>query len=309
MKAPGAIELTGKRLGNHQISEEFGFIIRDPQVGYCPTNRKNTSSRHKVDWSSDDQMTTIDPVDDFDKPPCPHPTLGKGDVHVWRVEIEVEFPRIPQFWSVLAKEERERANRFYFSPDRDRFIVCRGLLRHFIAEYLHVDPVLITLQSKPHGKPYLAGGCTEADLRFNISHSHDRALFAFSKGLELGVDIEWIDIKPAEEQIAERFFSPEEVSALRTLPAAQQTEAFFLCWTRKEAFVKARGEGLSIPLDQFAVSLEPGRPASLLWVQGNPHETQKWSIRNLNPGAGYAGALVVESGELEVRCWSMPQSV
>ncbi len=254
-------------------------------------------------------MATIGSIDDFDKPLCSQPTLGTGDVHVWKVEIGVESPRIPLFWSVLAKEEQERASRFYFSPDRDRFVVCRGLLRRFIAEYLHLDPALVTFQSKPHGKPSLAGGCTEADLRFNISHSHDRALFAFSRGREVGVDIEQIDAKPAEEQIAERFFSPEEVSALRALPSDQQIEAFFLCWTRKEAFVKARGEGLSIPLDQFAVSLEPGRPASLLWVKGNPHETQKWLLRNLNPGAGYAAALVVESGEVEVRCWNLPPSL
>ena len=254
-------------------------------------------------------MATNGCIDDFDKPPCSRPSLDAGDVHDWKGEIGVEFPRIPRFWSVLAKEERERANRFYFSPDRDRFIVCRGLLRQIIAEYLDEDPVLIAFLCKPHRKPYLAGGCTEADLRFNISHSNDRALFAFSRGREVGVDIEWIDAKPAKEQIAERFFSPEEVSALRALPSAQQTEAFFLCWTRKEAFVKARGEGLNVPLDQFAVSLEPGRPTSLLWVQGNPHETQRWSLRNLNPGAGYAAALVVESGASEVRCWGLPQSL
>jgi 4'-phosphopantetheinyl transferase len=253
-------------------------------------------------------MATVGSEDDFEVSPCSQPHLGAGDVHVWKVEIGAESPRIPLFWSSLSEQERDRANRFYFSADRDRFVVCRGLLRHFIAEYLRMKPSLITFQCKPHGKPYLTEGITESDLRFNISHSHDRALFAFTKGREIGVDIEWIDAKPAEEQIAERFFSPEEVRVLRALPPAQQAQAFFLCWTRKEAFVKARGEGLSIPLDQFAVSLEPGQPARFLWIQRDPAETQKWSLRNLNPGPGYAAALVVESGEWEVRCWDLPQA-
>jgi 4'-phosphopantetheinyl transferase len=266
---------------------------------------KHASPWREVDWLRNNSMAIVDSEDDFEAPPSSHPSLGPKDVHVWKVEIEGEFPRIPLFWSSLSEPERDRANRFYFSPDRDRFVVCRGLLRHFIAEYLHMKPALITFQCKPYGKPYLAGESNESDLRFNISHSHDRALFAFTKDREVGVDIEWIDAKPAEEQIAERFFSPEEVRALRALPPAQQAEAFLLCWTRKEAFVKARGEGLSMPLDQFAVSLEPGQPARFLWIQGDPAETRKWSLRNLNPGPGYAAALVVESEESEVRCWRL----
>ena len=210
-------------------------------------------------------------------------SLETGDVHVWRIDVEVESPRIPLLWSILPEEEHDRANRFYFSRDRDRFVVCHGVLRSLIAEYLNLNPAAVTFQCNLHGKPYLGGECADA-LFFNISHSHHLALFAFSRNREIGVDVERIDARVTCDQITERYFSPMEANALRALPPGQQAEAFFLGWTRKEAFVKARGEGLSIPLDRFAVSVEPGQPAALLWVKGNPADTEKVVDKKSEPG-------------------------
>ncbi len=252
-------------------------------------------------------MTTERFAGDFQKPPCSQMILDMKTVHVWKVEMEDEFSRLPFLWSILSAEEHERANRFYFSPDRDRFVVCRGVLRSLIGEYLNQEPAALTFRCNPYGKPYLEGKCAETVLRFNISHSDHLALFAFTWDREIGVDIERINVELDDDQIAENFFSPTEVSTLRSLPPAQQTEAFFLGWTRKEAFIKARGEGLSIPLDRFAVSLEPGKPATLLWVQGNPGEIEKWSIRGLNPRQGYAAALVVERADYDLKCWDFSQ--
>jgi 4'-phosphopantetheinyl transferase len=244
---------------------------------------------------------------DFTPPPALFPMLGKKDVHVWKVQLDYELPRIPTIWPLLSGEEQARANRFHFSIDRDRFVACRGLLRVLIGNYLTRPPAAIRFTTNQYGKPFLADGADKEDLQFNVSHSRQMALFALCRGREIGVDLERIEAKLADEQIAEHFFSPSEVNALRALPADRQTEAFFLCWTRKEAFVKARGEGLSLPLDEFTVSLVPGEPARLLCVKGNPDELQRWSMRNLNPGPGYAAAVVVEGSDCNLKCWASPR--
>ncbi|HKP10473.1 MAG TPA: 4'-phosphopantetheinyl transferase superfamily protein, partial [Blastocatellia bacterium] len=155
-----------------------------------------------------------------------------------------------------------------------------------------------------HGKPSLAGSHS-GDLRFNVSHSHELALFAFTWGRELGVDIEWIRPEVAGEQIAEQFFSRDEVATLRALPPGRQAEAFFNCWTRKEAYIKARGEGLSLPLHLFDVSLAPGEPAALLRAAMSD-ETTRWTMTALAPGAGYKAALVAEGRDWHLRRWQWP---
>ena len=247
------------------------------------------------------------PEEEFRIPPPLGPDLGRKDVHVWKANLHAEFLQSVALWPILSEKEKERAGKFHFPRDRNRFVICRGILRILIGNYLHRDPADIDFTYNQYGKPSLANAQGEEDLRFNVSHSNELALYAFARSCEIGVDIEFIVAKEDELQIAERFFSPTEVGALRTLRTDLHTEAFYLCWTRKEAFVKARGEGLSLPLDQFAVSLVPGEPARLLSIKGDPGELRKWSMESLYPGPGYAAAVVVEGDTCNLECWVFPQ--
>ena len=202
------------------------------------------------------------------------------DVEVVIVELEVATERRDQCYAWLSDEERDRAARFRFDRDRDRYVVCRGNLREMLGERLGVAPAEIAFSYNAHGKPETRG------VEFNVSHSGSRALIAISRARVVGVDIERMNRGFMHEQIPERFFSPGEVRALRALPEAGQVEAFFHCWTRKEAYVKARGLGLSLALDGFDVSL--GHPACFLrGVEG-------WEIESVNAGDGFAAAVVAE---------------
>lgn len=157
-----------------------------------------------------------------------------------------------------------------------------------------------------YGKPALHPALAQNDLHFNLSHSGELALFAFVRGPLVGIDIELIRSNIEYEQIAQRFFSPQEQHALRMLPATEMAVAFFRCWARKEAYIKARGQGLSIPLDQFSVSLRPGEPPRLLHHQNDPQEAARWSLYDLTPGEDYAAALAVEGRHRQIRCWEWP---
>lgn len=237
--------------------------------------------------------------------PEQHILLPKDEVHVWRVMLDQPEQRAQRLFSMLGQEEKERAGRFHFQKDRDHFVVAHGLVRTILAIYLGLEPGDLRFRRASYGKPYLAEK-TRADLRFNLSHSHGLALLAVSRQREIGVDVEWIRPDVAEKKIAERFFSPREVATLRSLPAKQQPEAFFNCWTRKEAYIKARGQGLSLPLDTFDVSLAPGEPAALLASRIDAGEISRWRLVELAPGAGFRAALVVEGQDCQLRCWQWP---
>lgn len=176
---------------------------------------------------------------------------------------------------VLSADERERAARFHFLKDREHFIAARGLLRLLLSRYLDLPPQQLSFSYSPYGKPALAGERDCTSLRFNVSHSHGVALYAFTLEREVGVDVEYIRQDVVGESIAEHFFSAQEVTSLRALPAGVQPQAFFNCWTRKEAFIKARGEGLSFPLDQFDVSLVPGEATALISTRNDPQEAAR----------------------------------
>jgi 4'-phosphopantetheinyl transferase len=232
--------------------------------------------------------------------------LESDEVHVWRATLDQPAPRVQSLWQTLAADEQARARRFYFEKDRVPFIIARGALRAILGGYLNINPDQLRFYYSPHGKPALASEVGGGTLRFNVSHSHGLALFAISRGRDIGIDIEHIRPDFATEEIAERFFSPREVAALRALPIDAQAEAFFNCWTRKEAYIKAIGEGLSHPLDQFDVSLAPGEPARLLKTQRNPQQAAQWSLQELSPGPGYAAALAVEGHGWRLHCWQWP---
>jgi 4'-phosphopantetheinyl transferase len=206
---------------------------------------------------------------------------------------------------VLSADERDRAARFHFDRDRRRFMAGRGLLRLILARYLDRPPGSLRLSYGPRGKPALAESRGTPPLRFNVSHAAGLALYAVGRDRELGVDVERI-APELEAGIAERFFSPREVAALARVPPDRRSESFFACWTRKEAYVKAKGDGLALGLDQFDVSLAPGEPAALLHVDGDPGETVRWSLLALDPGTGYAAALAVEGAGWRLSCLDWP---
>lgn len=237
------------------------------------------------------------------RPPPDILRLGRDEVHVWRVSLDQTAARVQNHLRTLSPDEQRRAARLYFARDRDHFIVARGVLRTLLGRYLNRDPGQLRFCYNPQGKPTLSRESGGDWLRFNLSHSHGLALVAVTRDREIGVDVEQIRSDLADEQIAERFFSMQEVARLRALPPALQAEAFFNCWTRKEAYMKAQGVGLSLPLDQFDVSLVPGEPAAVLSTRGDPHEASRWSLRELMPGPGYIAALAVKGHDWRLTCW------
>jgi len=207
------------------------------------------------------------------------------DVEVHLVTLAAEPERFALLESLLSPDERARAARLVFAEHRHHFTVCRGTLREILGRSTGVEPRALAFVQNEYGKPALP----EGRLRFNVSHSAGLALIAVSAHRELGVDIERMNRRVAEERIAERFFSPNEAAKLRALPVEEQTHAFFRCWTRKEAYIKARGMGLALPLHSFDVTLGPDEPAAIL--RGG----EGWEIESLDPAEGFAGALVAST--------------
>lgn len=239
--------------------------------------------------------------------PPPEPLiLGSDEVHVWRAFLGLTASCVRSLQHTLSPDEQARAERFYFERDRERFIVARAVLRDILARYLKKKPGQLRFCYNPHGKPALAGQYGREALCFNVSHADGVALYAVTRVRELGVDLEHIRPDLADEQIARRFFSARELAELCALPAHLKPEAFFTCWTRKEAYVKAKGEGLSIPLDQFDVSLAKEEPAALLRTAWDPQEASRWSLQELTPGADYVAALAVEGHHWRLKCWQWP---
>jgi 4'-phosphopantetheinyl transferase len=258
--------------------------------------------RQRINQLTSATRTSAGSLPAWDWPPR-ELALGDDEVHVWRAWLDQPASRLPTLLDTLTLDERARAARFHFQRDRARFIVARGVLRVVLGRYLEIAPNRLRFCYSPYGKPALAEEFGGDELRFNLSHSDGLALYALTRGRELGIDLERIRSDLADEQIAERFFSPREVATLRTLPPDLRVEAFFNCWTRKEAYIKAIGEGLSHPLDQFDVSLIPGGPALLLCTRPDPQEASRWSLQELPLGAGYVAALAVEGHGWRSKCW------
>jgi medium-chain acyl-[acyl-carrier-protein] hydrolase len=212
-----------------------------------------------------------------------------GEVHVWRVPLDCPPSETRRLAELLGTDERQRAGQYVFPRDRDRFTVGRGRLRLLLSRYLGKDPAALEFRYGYAGKPDLVGPCVP----FNVSHSDGLALIAIGGPGRLGIDIE--KIRPRKEMDSLRsFFAPAEEAALDDLPLALRERAFFACWTRKEAYIKGRGDGLSFGLDRFEVSVNPDLPAELLRVPDEPDETARWELRTLNPGPEYTAALAVE---------------
>lgn len=230
-------------------------------------------------------------------------SLPAGEVHVWRVSLEQSEGVLERFRATLEDHELQRAGRFHFDKHRRHFIVGRGVLRQLLARYLDAESAALRFSYGAYGKPELNGDYRTSRLRFNMSHSHEMALFAFVEDRELGVDVEHVREDFASEDVARRSFSPTEVAVLDALPRDDRVAAFFRCWTRKEAYIKAIGKGLSQPLNEFDVTLAPRQPAALLRaVADNP---SRWLMSDLEVGTDYAGALAVERPITNIRCWNI----
>jgi 4'-phosphopantetheinyl transferase len=231
--------------------------------------------------------------------------LPPDEVHVWRASLRRLQGQLAGLKHLLSPEERERAERFHFAADRQRSILARGLSRLLLGHCAGRAANQLQFHHGKFGKPILAGGL-HPSLQFNVSHSGDIVLIALSRGRALGIDIERIRMDVAIREIAARFFSAGECSALETVAPASRYEAFFACWTRKEAYLKARGDGLSLPLAQFDVSLLPGDPPRLLATRHDPAEVQRWTLSALEGGGGYKAALAVEGRDWKLKCWDWP---
>lgn len=229
--------------------------------------------------------------------------LSEDEIHLWKAKLNVPSSQIRLMREVLSQDELKRADRFYFEKDRNGFTVARGALRTVLSRYVNAKPDKLVFNYNSYGKPSLKAEFNSNKLRFNLSHSHHLALIAVTLNYEIGVDVEWMRNTLSDMQIAERFFSQSEVAALRLVPAIDQKTAFFNCWTRKEAFIKAKGKGLSIPLAKFDVSLKPGEPAALLETRFQTAEASNWAIYDVSPESGYRGAIAVQNTQKKIVYW------
>src|SRR5687768_5549316 len=234
-------------------------------------------------------------------------TLANHEVHVWRAQLELPSPRVQQLRGILTDDELDRAKRFYFEIDRQRFITARGTLRSILSRYIPTSPGDLRFFYNQYGRPSLAPEFSSTPLNFNLSHSGNMALFAITRNMEIGVDVEHVRSSFDYEEIAKRFFSVNEVAILRTIPAEKKLEAFYNCWTRKEAYIKAHGKGLSLPLGSFDVSVAPWEPPMLLITKDQPQECSRWTLLDLKPGPGYMGALAVKGMGCRFRYWEWNQ--
>lgn len=220
--------------------------------------------------------------------PAGDPIIQPGQVDLWRIFLNLPPESVKTLASTLTADETGRAARFRFPADRNRYIAAHGALRDILARYLNREPGQVRFSANQYGKPTLPG----CPLEFNLSHSGDFALVAVTRGRKVGVDVERFRPDVDFERLASRFFSSREAAELTAFPAAQRLAAFFRCWTRKEAYIKAQGLGLSLPLKDFDVSL--GDPALLYATRPDAEEAGHWRVFSLQVDPFYAGAVVVE---------------
>lgn len=229
--------------------------------------------------------------------------LAEDEVQLWRVDLEALRSHESRWQEVLSSDETTRAARFHFAADRQRFVASRAWLRTILAAFVEAEPSELHFSYSKNEKPFLGSAYAESGIAFNVSHSGGIGLYAFARRREIGVDVEQIRRDFDVESIAHRFFSASEREQLAALPESEKVNAFFRCWTRKEAYIKAIGEGLSLPLNQFDVSLEALETNALLATRPDSTEAEKWTIREVSGGAGYSAALCVRGQDWKLTQW------
>jgi 4'-phosphopantetheinyl transferase len=227
--------------------------------------------------------------------------LVDDDVEIVTTQLVAEPEAVRELLAILSSDERQRAGRFAFDLDRRRFIVARGRLRQLLATRLGVRPELVEFTYGAHGKPATARRFAGSNLRFNLSHCGDLAVYAFASGRDIGVDVEAIRPLPDADAIATRFFSRRENEAYRALCPCDRPLAFFTCWTRKEAFIKAIGDGLSYPLYRVNVSLALGHAPTMVRLDDTPEDQRRWRLQSFFPAAGFVAAVVTGNRTAEKR--------
>ncbi len=250
-------------------------------------------------------MTVLEQV--WNSPPT-HLEVPSNMIHVWRASLDPPVGYIERLMCVLSDAEHVRATQFYFERDRKRFITGRGLLRNILGRYLAISPDHLQLYYGMAGKPALSASQARQGIEFSVSHSHGLILYAMTCNGRIGIDVEHVRTIPNNDYIAERIFSLREYAVFRALPPEQRQVAFFCAWTRKEAYLKACGEGLSRELDRIDVSLAPFEPARRLDIQGDPQASSHWSLQELAPAPGYVAAVASEgeSGP-PLSCFQWPE--
>jgi len=230
--------------------------------------------------------------------------LPEDEVQLWRSDLAAIRSDESRWQSLLSADEKQRASRFHFAIDRQRFATTRALLRLILAGYLSAHPNDLAFSYSKKEKPSLGPLYAGSNLAFNVSHSGEIALLAFTRGRRIGVDVEHIHRDIEIDRIARRFFSAHEQNELAAFPDEEKTQSFFRCWTRKEAYIKAVGDGLSLPLSQFDVSLETSAKSALLATRPDNLEAERWFLREAPAGDGYAAALCVEGRNWKLRDWT-----
>lgn len=222
------------------------------------------------------------------------------EVHVWLVVVSDSAAAVPRLERVLSPDERASAAKLATAELRTRYVVAHGALRSVLARYLAVPPERLTFGRNAYGKPFVAG---PHELRFNLSHAGDLAVIGVCQTRRLGIDVERVRADLDLDRLAAFAFSAPELAAWRRVPPAERPAAFFAAWTRKEAYVKAQGLGLALPLKSFAVALEPAAEPALVWAEGDAAAPRQWTLHALPVGPGYAGAVAVEGPAVRARHW------
>lgn len=225
--------------------------------------------------------------------------LEPGTLHLWYVDVGNELNE--NYYNLLNRDERIKSEKYRFSQDQNMFITARAVLRILSGHYLKKDPIDIVFNYGPYGKPYFQD---ENSLMFNISHSGSKAILGFGKVAAIGVDIENIKDNFDVLDIAGKFFSQSEIKSLAETSQEEQNRAFFRCWTRKESFIKAKGDGLSLPLDSFSVTLDDDIKARLIETKWNPSEKESWKILSFVPDNNYIGAVSVRGKVQKIKYWN-----
>jgi 4'-phosphopantetheinyl transferase len=233
----------------------------------------------------------------------PGQLISSNEVHVWRVFIDTANFQSESLLETLSADELTRAEQFQFEKDQRRFIMARGILRMILAHYVGKKPHELRFEYTSYGKPVLATTDGYDTLSFNLSHSGEIALYAVTRNRKIGIDVECIRDNFDVGQIAHRFFSAGEISSLDKIPKQKQSEVFFQYWTRKEAFIKAMGKGVSFPMEQCDVSLINGKISSPITVLGDNGENPCWYGQDLFPGHGYVAAIAIDGDDCDLSCW------
>jgi 4'-phosphopantetheinyl transferase len=230
--------------------------------------------------------------------------IQKGAIHIWRASLDLPSRDVRRLEEKLSVDERIKAERFRFDWDKNRYIVSFGILKQILSLYIGVDPASVRISYGTRGKPRLKDAYGEDNIHFNLSHSEGLAIYIFARDHEVGVDIERIRDIPEMDNIVDDFFSPREKISFKALSRSKKRKAFFRLWTRKEAYIKAIGEGMYLPLDSFDISLIPRELASPLRLEGGPKIASRWLIQDLEPTPGFAGAFAIERRNWRIHWWN-----